>query len=128
MPIWREDSKSPAMIKHALDVIKNAIAYLNPGQVPVVAFDQPLYSIAKQLQWYYSDHYGITIFVIMMGALHIKMSFLGALGDWLGGSGWTTLITDANVTRPGVALSLLSGENVAPSKYSHQITVCVLYK
>ena len=34
----------------------------------------------------------------MMGALHVEMSFLGALGDWLGGSGWTTLITNANVT------------------------------
>ena len=48
MPIWRKDSKSLAVIKHALD----AIAYLNPGQFPVVAFNQPLYSIAKQLQWY----------------------------------------------------------------------------
>ena len=115
MPIWIEDSKSPAMIKHALDVMKNAVTYLNPPQVPLVAFDQPLYSIAKQ--WYYSNHCGITIFVIMMGALHIEMSFLGALGHWQGGSGWTTLVTNANVTRPGVALLLLSGKNVAPTFY-----------
>ena len=28
--VWRDDSKSPAMIKHSLDV-EDAVAYLNPG-------------------------------------------------------------------------------------------------
>ena len=30
------------MIRHAMDVIKACVNYLNPGQVPVVAMDQPL--------------------------------------------------------------------------------------
>ena len=44
LPVWRDDSKSPAMIKYSLDVVKDAVAYLNPGQTPVVAFDQPLFA------------------------------------------------------------------------------------
>ena len=44
LPVWRDDSKSPAMIKYSVDVVKDAVAYLNPGQTPVVAFDQPLFA------------------------------------------------------------------------------------
>ena len=116
------------MIKHALDIIKDAVAFLNPGQVPVVAFDQPLYAIAKQLQWHYRDQYGINKFVIMMGALHIEMAFLSTLGDWVEDSGWTTLINNAKVARAGVAQSLLTGHDVARTKYSHEVTLCALYK
>ena len=87
------------MIKHALDVISKAISFLNPGQTSVIAFDQPLYAIAKQLQWQHSEIYGPNKFVIMFGALHIEMAFLSTLGDWLDHSGWTTLIFNAEVAR-----------------------------
>ena len=50
-PMCRESSKSPAMIKHSIDVVSKAIKHLNPSQTPVVAFDQPLFAIAKSLQW-----------------------------------------------------------------------------
>ena len=41
-PMWRDISKSPAMIKHALMVIAKAVEFLNPVELPVVAFDQSL--------------------------------------------------------------------------------------
>jgi len=34
------------MISHAIDVIMKAVNFLNQGQVPVLACDQPLYAIA----------------------------------------------------------------------------------
>ena len=39
-----DDSKSPATIKLTMDIICRAVSFLNPGQVPVVACDQPLYN------------------------------------------------------------------------------------
>ena len=51
LPIFPGDSKSVAMIRHAMDVVHQAIQQLNPGQVPVVTADQPLYAIAKYIQW-----------------------------------------------------------------------------
>ena len=39
------------MIRHSMDVVKNAVEHLNPGQTPVVTFDQPLFALAKQIQW-----------------------------------------------------------------------------
>ena len=101
LPIWRDDSKSPATIKHSLDVIKRAIEFLNPGQTPVTAFDQPLYAIAKRLQWYFPNSYGTSIFVMILGALHIEMAMLSTMGDRFEGSGWLNILSNAKVTTPG---------------------------
>ena len=43
LPLFEEHSKSVAMIRHSMNM-------LNPGQIPIVAFDQQLYTIAKQIQ------------------------------------------------------------------------------
>ena len=45
------------MIKHSFCVAKSAVEHLNPGQTPVIAFHQPLYAFAKQIQWKWPDHY-----------------------------------------------------------------------
>ena len=42
-------------------------------------------------------------------------------------SGWSTLLTNAGVVRPGVAESLHPGKDVGRTKYSHQLTICTLY-
>ena len=58
MPLFPESSHSVAMIKHCMDVAKATTNFLNPGQVPVVAADQPLFAIAKQVQWKWPSLYG----------------------------------------------------------------------
>lgn len=50
LPPFREDSNSPAMVRHVIDVIRKAVEFLNPGQVPAIAWDQPLYAITKLVQ------------------------------------------------------------------------------
>ena len=80
LPIRRDNSKSATTIRHTMSIIAQVIQCINPGQKPVIVFDQPLYAIAKKLQWYYPHQYGTGKFVIMMGALQIEMSTLSALG------------------------------------------------
>lgn len=41
--------------------------------------DQPLYTVAKEIQWNWKDCYGGQKIVIMFGGLHIEM----ALGGWV---------------------------------------------
>jgi hypothetical protein len=41
-----------------LNIIKASTNYLKPGQIPVVAMGQLLYSLAKTLQWNFPDAYG----------------------------------------------------------------------
>ena len=81
--------------------IREVVNSLNPGQVPVIAADQPLFAMAKQIQWQWPDSYGESQFVIMFGGLHIEMAALRSLGTLLDGSGWVN---------------------------SHHMTACVLYK
>jgi hypothetical protein len=33
-----------------MDVVKAAVEYLNPGQTPILAADQPLCALAKKIQ------------------------------------------------------------------------------
>ena len=126
LPLFQEDSKSPAMIRHALDVIKQAVVYLKCKQSPVVAFDQPLYAIAKQIQWQWPAKYGVGEFVIMMGGLHIEMAALKAIGNWLEDSGWTSALTEAGIASSGKADSFIHAAHVSRTRHAHQVTACAL--
>ena len=75
MALFREDSKSAAMIKHGMDVMKQAVSHINSQQTPVITFDQHIFVIAKQVQWNRRELYEKD-FVVMMGALHIEMAAL----------------------------------------------------
>ena len=50
LPLLQESAHSVATIKHSMDRIKEATHFLNPGQTPVMAVDQPLFALAKQIQ------------------------------------------------------------------------------
>ena len=64
------------MIKHSMNIVQAAIQNLNPGQVPVLTADQPLFALAKQIQWTWPNQFGESLFVIMFGGLHIEMAIL----------------------------------------------------
>ena len=128
LPLFPDDSKSVAMIRHSMDVAKKAIEVLNPGQTPVIACDQPLFMIAKQIQWMWPEQYGEGSFMVMLGGLHIKMKLLKALGDLLDGSSWTSALVEANIATPGTADSFLKAAHIKRTALAHQVTACVLYK
>ena len=96
LPLFDHDSKSPAMIKHAMNIIKDSVDFLYPGQVRVIACDQPLFAVAKIIQWNFPQTHGEDKLLIMFGGLHIEMAALKTLGDWLDGSGWTAATTEAD--------------------------------
>ena len=126
LPIWRDNAKSPAMIRHAMSIIKKTVEYLNSGLTPVITFDQPLYELAKKIQWHFPEQFGSSQFVVMMGPLHIEMALMGAIGTWLDDSGWTIALFNAQVSTPGNE-KLVTGHEVAQTKYAHQVTAKALY-
>ena len=115
------------MILHSMKIIKNAVEYLNPGQAPVICLDQPLFTIAKQIQWERKHVYGEDKVVIMMGALHIEMTALIVIGDWLKDSGWECVLVSANISTPGRVNAMLKASHVTRTRYAHKVTACVLY-
>ena len=127
MPLWRDQAHSVATIKHAMAKVRDTVAFLNPGQTPVIAADQPLYALGKQIQWQWPE-YGEDKFVIMFGGLHVEMAALRSIGTLLRDSGWTSAIVEAEVASSGTAESYLSASSVTRTRQAHQITACSLYK
>ena len=128
LPLFYEKSATPAMVKHGMDVQKQAIEYLNPGQIPVTIFDQPLFALAKFVQWKWPDTYGEQKYVGMFGGLHIEMALWNTLGDVLENSGWTAALTEAEVASSGTASSFLKVAYLAKTRHAHQITLLALKK
>lgn len=108
LPLFYEKAATPAMVKHGMTVIAEAIHFLNPNQIPVSAFDQPLFAIAKFVQWKWPLTHGEDKHVVMLGGLHTEMALWKALGELLNGSGWTTALSDSQVASQGTADSYLS--------------------
>jgi len=76
LPLFLDSAHSVAMIKHSMEMVRAAVKHLNPGQVPILTSDQPLYALAKPIQWTWSTSLGEDHFVLMLGGLHIEMAIL----------------------------------------------------
>ena len=88
------------------------------GQAAVIAFDQPIYGLAKEIQWRYPNTMGEDKLVVMLGGLLIELAVLKAIGSWLLGSGWTEAIAQARITTTGRAESLVTSTHI---HYTYEI-------
>ena len=125
--LFPDDSKNVAMMRHSMDMVKKAVQVLNLNQIPVITFDQPLYAIAKLIQWNWPDTYGENSYIIMLGELHIDMAALSVIGDWLEDSGWVEALIQAKVASAGTAESFLKASHVTRTRHAHQVTASSLY-
>ena len=127
LPLLRDEAHSVATIRHVMGKIRDTVEFLNPGQIPVVAADQPLYALAKQIQWCWPE-FGEDKFVIMFGRLHIEMAALRSVGTMIQDSGWTSALAEADVASPGTAQSFLSASSVTRTRQVHQVTASSLHR
>ncbi|KAK5852480.1 hypothetical protein PBY51_023945 [Eleginops maclovinus] len=128
LPLLRDPAHSVATIRHAMDKVKETVSFLNPGHIPVMTADQPIYTLAKQIQWHWPEQYGEDKFVIMFRGLHIEMAALKSIGTLLQESGWTGALVEAGVASSGTAESFLSAASITETRQAHQITACSLYQ
>ena len=50
LPLFYDQANYVAMIRHSMNVVNQAVDILNPGQVPVITVDHPVYNVAKYFQ------------------------------------------------------------------------------
>lgn len=55
------------------------------GQSAVITADQPVYAVAKNIQWNFPNLYGEDKIVMMLGGLNIEMAVPNMIGKWLAG-------------------------------------------
>ena len=126
--MFQESAHTAALISHSIDVVKTAVTHVNLGQAPVVTFDQPLFALAKQIQWKWPEQFGEDKVFVMFSGLHIEMAALKTLGDWLDESGWAKALVRAEITTTGAAESFLRASHVTRTRRARQITTAALYR
>ena len=62
-----------------------------------------------------------------IGGLHTEMAVLMVHGNWLEDSGWTSALTEADITTSGRADSLMIGSQVKQMRYTHEVTAYSLH-
>lgn len=112
---------------HEMNVLGRIITFLNPGQIPAIAMDQPLFAVGKLNPWNFPEKYGEDKYVIMLGGLHIEMAAFKTLGDWFDGSGWTSVLVQSGVASTGVAESFLKVSHLMRTRHAHQVTAASLH-
>lgn len=127
LPLFRDNAHSLAMVKHGMDIVLEATDHVNKEQILVITVDQPLYALAKKIQWSWTVRYGEKKYFVMLGGLHVEMAVLGMIGDWLAGSGWSAVMTTANVTTEGRADNLQKGHATSRAQWAHQVSEASLF-
>ena len=123
LPLFDEKSTSPAMLKHALKIITSLVHKVNPGQTIIVACDQPIFKVIKQIQWKTAE-FNEQRLIPMFGGLHLEMGIFSVIGKLLTDSGWLELIVEAGVTTIGRGQSILSASHIKRTRYVHEVSVC----
>ena len=95
LPMFRERL---LLLERGMNIIKQLTNHVNPGQIPVLTVDQPLYAIANKIQWSWTTEYGERHDTVLMSGIQVEMNILSLLDDWLEGSCWIYIMTSANVT------------------------------
>ena len=114
------------MLKHGIDVIKAVVEKLNPGQIPVITGDQPIFAILKLVQSRFPDLYGEDKVVVMMGGLQIEMAAQAQVGKLLAGSSIENILVEADVTTSGRVQSFISCSHVKRTRLIHEMLLLVL--
>ena len=127
LPLLPDHIQSPATTRHLMNTILHITTTLNKQQPAVITADQPVYALAKAVQWKYPDLYGEDRLVMMMGGLHIEMAVQNMIGKWLAGSGWTDIFIKAGVATTGRCESLLKSSHVKRTRYAHEVSLAALY-
>ena len=126
--IWPDKASTPSMQKHSMETAISVTNKLNPGQIPVLTVDEPLYAICKQLQLQHPDSLGEDKIFIMLGQLHIEICIQNMLAMLLESSGWSDALSAAGIASPGRADSLAkSSHDVNLAGYAHEITCAALH-
>ena len=126
LPLLPHHINSPATIRHLMNVIIHITNITGNGQPAVITADEPVYAIAKYIQWKFPTPYGEDKIVMMLGGLHIEMAVQNMIGKWLAGSGWTEMFIKAEVATSGRSESLLKSSHVKRTRYAHEVSLAAM--
>ena len=67
------------------------------------------------------------VMLFWWGGLHIEMAMLKVIGIWLDESGWSCVMTSANVTTEERVAGFMKGAHISRGQCAHQVMAAALY-
>lgn len=67
LPLLKDNINSLSVVRHSMSIIISAMSKVNPGQVPTITGDEPVFARLKTIQWLYPEQYGEDKIVVMLG-------------------------------------------------------------
>ena len=116
------------MQTHCIEVAKNSIDVLNPGQVTVDTSGQLVYAPSRQLQQMFPDSLGPRNYLSMFGGLHIEKLLLEIHGQFIARSGLAKFLYQAKVSIAGVGNIVTNVSQITSAQYLLQVYLCAEYK
>ena len=95
------------------------------GVTPILTFDQPLWLKAFTIQQNSPTDSKIRSIVLRLGGFHTEMSYVGAIGNIMAGSGLHELL--ATVYANNAVINILSGKAIARAVRGHLLVCAALH-
>ena len=116
------------MQKHCIEVAKNGIDALNPGQVKVDTSDQLVFALSRRLQQMFPDSLGTGKYLPMFGGLPIEKILLEIHGQFIAGSGLAQFLDQAKVSITEAGNVVVNVSQITSVRYLLQVCLCAEYK
>ena len=126
LPLLQDEVATHATVRHT--IIGKVHTTLHLIQALIKTAGHLAYALSKQVQWLYRNIYRKERLLVMVRPLHIEITFLNLIGDWLENSSWAKILVKSNVAAPGRAESFLKGSHPKCSRYVHQDTKRVCHE
>ena len=120
LPMIDLNSSDPTCVYSTLAFVADHAKKLNC--VPIITFDQPLWWKAVMLVAQESDDLSLKSVVVRLGGFHAEMSFLGAIGTLMAGSGLNEVLQTVYASVD----HLLSGKAISRAVRGHLLVDQVL--
>lgn len=114
-------SSNTCLYSTMLFIAKQAI---NNGTTPILTFDQPLYWKSRLIIEHEPVSSPLKNIVLMLGGFHMKMSYLGCIGNLMTGSGLQETLEQ--IYAPCSVVKMLSGKAIARSIRGHLLLYAAL--
>ena len=98
------------------------------GPITCYCIYQPLYALAKLVQWNCKENYDKKCVVIMMGPLYIEMADLKTIGDWLKYSGWSSALSESDIASWEAEEFFLHDSHVTKTISARQVNINIFKK
>jgi len=115
LPMIDLPPSSPTCVRSTLEYLCDVAD--QQGVTPIITFDQQLYWIALMIIEDQPNNSRLRRIVLLLGGFHTQMSFLGAVGSIMDGSGLKEMLTQ--VYAEGSVDKMLSGKAVARAVRGH---------